>query len=651
METKNRELLETQRQLEAYRDRYMDLYDSAPLGYVTLDEDGYVQEINLAGAKLLCADRKNLIGYSFLAWVAKEDERAFRDHLRRCVAERQEEVVSELSLVGGDGRRIAVQVRSVAVSDPELQVTLFKTAITDITEHRKMEEAVRQSHIFLQTVVDAFPDPLLVIDRNYSVLLANRVAHGMDRNAAPASGCLTCYQLSHHREAPCDSPTEACPLKMVISSKGPVTVTHTHCDAKGNEALVDITAAPIFDAAGEVAYVVEVCRDVTQHRRMEAALERERNLLRTLLDHLPDHIYVKDTQSRFVAANLAVARIMGAATPAELLGKTDHDFYATELAAEYSVDEQQLLQSGQPLVNKDEPHVGPDGSQRTMLTTKVPFRDDQGAIVGLVGISRDITERTQTEEALRTAQQQLLEHQSRLREQVEAELAKAREQLVRQSRLAVIGQISASMMYDLDQSVLRMRDAAFRLKTHLPKDQPHIAQYMEVIDRGIDANKRMLTNLAELAQGRQPQKQRLDLGEAVREVFERQELGGKVRLILELEPQPFVIAADPVQFRQTLENIMTNAREAMCEGGQIRIAARPDGDMDAIIIADDGPGVPPEHRDQLFEPLFTTKPQAAGLGLTICRQIVERHGGRMELLANAGPGAAFHIRLPREAPS
>jgi PAS domain S-box-containing protein len=650
LEAKNRELLDAHRRLGAYRDRYVDLYDSAPLGYVTLDEDGYVQEINLAGAKLLGTEREGLIGYPFADHVAKEDVPALLEHVRKCVSEHQE-AVSELHLVAKDGRPIAVQLRSLPVAEPEMQVTLCKTAITDITEHRKMEEAVRQSQAFLQTIIDAIPDPMLVVGRDYRILLANRVAREMAGDVDPVSNCRTCYQISHHREAPCDSPVEPCPLKQVIATKAPVTVTHTHYDAQGNEVFVEISAAPVFDAAGEVACIIEACRDITQRKRTEETLERERNQLRTLLDHLPDCIYIKDTESRFVAANLAVARLMGADAPDELIGKTDRDFYPAGPATEYSADERELMRTGKPLVNKDEPHVDSAGNPRAVLTTKVPFRDSQGQIVGLVGITRDITERKQAEEQLRLAQQQLLEHQSHLREQVEAELAKAKEQLVRQSRQAVLGQISASIMHDLDQSVLHMRDAAFRLKQYLPKDQPHMAQYMAVIDRGIDASKRMLTNLAELARGREPLKQQIDLGEAVREVFDCLELGGKVHLRLELEPQPFVLAADPVQFRQVLENLVANAAEAMPEGGQIRVHARHEGEVDVVAVEDDGPGILPEHRDQLFEPLFTTKPQAAGLGLTIGRQIVERHGGSMELLAHEGPGATFHIRLPRATPS
>jgi PAS domain S-box-containing protein len=172
-----------------------------------------------------------------------------------------------------------------------------------------------------------------------------------------------------------------------------MTVTHTHYDARGREVFVEVMAAPVFDEAGEVTHVIEACRDITDRRRAEEALARDRNLLRTIIDDLPDCIYVKDTQGRFLAANQATARIMGVATPDDLLGKSDADFYPPDLAAQYRADEEELLSSGQPLINKDEPRRDVSGTPRDVVTTKVPLKDDQGRVVGLVGISRDLTRR------------------------------------------------------------------------------------------------------------------------------------------------------------------------------------------------------------------------------------------------------------------
>jgi PAS domain S-box-containing protein len=390
LEKKNQELEETKRHLEIYRDRYVNLYDFAPLGYVTLDEEGYVQEINLAGANLLHTDRKAITGYPFSDYVVKEDLAVFTALLRKCVDDHAE-VRGELRLKAEGDRSIPVQLRSVPVESPEEGVVFCKTAITDITELKKMEEATRHSCNFLQTVIDAIPDPIMVIQRDYHIILANRAARELSGKIDIASQCLPCFQVSHHRDSPCVDESHPCPLEETIRTKAPMTVMHKHFDAHGCDVFVEVTAAPVFDEKGEVTHVIEACRDITDRKRAEEALAQDRNLLRTLIDYLPDCIYIKDREGRFLTANLATAHLMGVATPEELLGKTDWDFYPPDVAAQYQADEEELLRSGQPLVNKDEPHRDAAGGPLEILTTKVPLKDGEGKVVGLVGITRGRT--------------------------------------------------------------------------------------------------------------------------------------------------------------------------------------------------------------------------------------------------------------------
>ena len=269
LERQNEELRKTQGHLEAYKDRYVDLYDFAPLGYVTLDEDGFVQEINLAGANLLGAERDSLTGYAFGDYVAKEDEKAFLEHVGQCVRQRGE-VTSELRLVNKNGQSITAQFHSIPIEGP-LDEPLCKTAITDISERKSMEEAIRQSRAFLQTVIDAIPDTMLVIGRDYRISLANRAAREMAGGVDPTV-CLTCHRLSHHRELPCEGQNEPCPLYQVMATKAPVTVLHTHYDANGTEVLVEVSAAPVFDETGEVTHIIEVCRDFTGPTRVAASI-------------------------------------------------------------------------------------------------------------------------------------------------------------------------------------------------------------------------------------------------------------------------------------------------------------------------------------------------------------------------------------------
>ena len=140
---------------------------------------------------------------------------------------------------------------------------------------------------------------------------------------------------------------------------------------------------------------------VAGRRQIEETLAEERSLLRGLIDNVPDRIYAKDTQSRFIIGNVATVRRMGLASLEELVGKSDFDLLPRALAEQTYADEQTIIQSGQPIINREEPMDDPDNPTRWNLATKVPLRDNQGKIIGIVGMGREITERKQVEEALR----------------------------------------------------------------------------------------------------------------------------------------------------------------------------------------------------------------------------------------------------------
>ncbi|MDY7039913.1 MAG: PAS domain S-box protein, partial [Chloroflexota bacterium] len=136
-------------------------------------------------------------------------------------------------------------------------------------------------------------------------------------------------------------------------------------------------------------------------RITKLALAEERNLLRTLIDNLPDPVFVKDTESRFITANFAHLEALGAKTPEEIIGKTDADFLPREQAGRYCTEEQAVIQTGQPVLNHEELVADRTGDKKWALITRVPLRDGQGNIVGIVGMERDITDRKLAEERIK----------------------------------------------------------------------------------------------------------------------------------------------------------------------------------------------------------------------------------------------------------
>jgi sigma-B regulation protein RsbU (phosphoserine phosphatase) len=179
----------------------------------------------------------------------------------------------------------------------------------------------------------------------------------------------------------------------------------------------------IYRDGGEHVRLTGACWDITERKTMEEELARERFLLRTLMANIPDQIYFKDTASRFLRISDCMLGRFGVRTVAEVLGKTDFDFFTKEHAQEAFDDEQRIIQTGQPLLDLIEHETWRDGHETWVSTTKLPLRDPQGRIVGSFGLSRDITERRRAEEQLARYAEEL----RRKNQELEEDLGMARE--------------------------------------------------------------------------------------------------------------------------------------------------------------------------------------------------------------------------------
>ena len=155
----------------------------------------------------------------------------------------------------------------------------------------------------------------------------------------------------------------------------------------------------LFDVAGEPT-VLTIVRDLSDLKQLQENVEREKSLLLTLINNLPDYVSVKDNESRILITNVANARVMGMETPEDVTGKTDLDFFPPEEASHYLADERTVMQTGTPLINREEESFDRDGHKRWTLTTKVPLKNSQGKVIEVVCAGRDVTERKLAEERI-----------------------------------------------------------------------------------------------------------------------------------------------------------------------------------------------------------------------------------------------------------
>ncbi|MBI1916012.1 MAG: PAS domain-containing protein [Planctomycetes bacterium] len=294
------------------------------------------------------------------------------------------------------GEKLYVQVIKTPICASDGTTIGTQGIFWDVTERRQAELALAQERSLLHTLLDNLPDCIYFKDRESRFLRINRALalHFGLTDPAEAVGKtdFDFFTDEHARQAFADE------QELMRTGRPVIGLEEKETWPDGHETWVSTTKMPLRDNEGRICGSFGISRDITEKKRTESALAEERNLLRILIDHLPDCIYVKDTQSRFRINNLAHVRVLGATRPEEVAGKTDFDFFPYELAAQYYADEQAIMRSGIPLLNQEQPCVDPRGNQTCMLVIKLPLRDSSSKIVGLVGISRDITERKRAKE-------------------------------------------------------------------------------------------------------------------------------------------------------------------------------------------------------------------------------------------------------------
>jgi PAS domain S-box-containing protein len=356
------------------------------------------------------------------------------------------------------------------------------------------------------------------------------------------------------------------------------------------------------------------------------------------MDNIPDTIYFKDAQSRFTRINRAHAEVLGLSDPEEAVGKTDFDFFPAEQARDAYEDERRIVETGEPLLSKVEERRRPGKGERWVMATKVPIRDDSGRVIGIAGISRDITMRRQAEERLRRTAEELARSNAALEEFASVASHDLQEPLRKVMAFgARLEAASREALSERDRDYLdRMQKAAGRMRS-LIND---LLTYSRVTTK---AQPFVRVNLREVAGGVLS-----DL-----EVLIEQS-GGRV----EVGELP-TIDADALQMRQLLQNLIGNALKFRRRDEPLLVSVRGellDGDeqtADArcrITVQDNGIGFEERYRERIFgvfQRLHGVGAYAGtGMGLAICRKIVERHGGTIAANGTPGQGARFTVVLP-----
>ncbi len=229
------------------------------------------------------------------------------------------------------------------------------------------------------------------------------------------------------------------------------------------------------------------------------------------------------------------------------------------------------------------------------------------------------------------------------------ELREAQEKLVRQERLAVLGQLAGSVGHELRNPLAVIHNAVYYLGLVLPQADPKIQEYLRTIESEVRTADKIINDLLDFARIQSVEREAIPAAELLRRVLERYPAPQNVHLTLGLPPSLPPLWVDARQIEQVLGNLVLNAYQAMPEGGQLSVFSEQSPNTEhwlLITVRDSGVGIPPENMSKLFEPLFTTKARGIGLGLAVSKRLVEANGGRIQVQSEVGKGTAFTLVLP-----
>jgi diguanylate cyclase (GGDEF)-like protein/PAS domain S-box-containing protein len=400
--------------LEASEERYRFLTDNAADLITRHSLDGICLYASPVSMRLLGYTPEELIGHHFQELVHPDDMPKVLHEFQIAAAKPQPSypgvsLVYRMKDHKGNWVWLETTGRSVRQADTgDAFELIFVTR--DINDRVLAEESLRQSEQKFRSIVEQSYDGIALADEQGQVVEWNHAQENITgiTHEAACGKFIWDVEFALLPEA-LRTPEQYEQIKTRFYSSQPGNEGQLFDQqiwrSDGSLHSIQALIYQIYTDKGSMKCLVG--RDETGHREIEETLAQERNLLRTLIDNLPDNVYIKDSSGRFVLANLAIARFMGVEKPDDLIGKVDTDFYPREFAVKYQNDELHVTQSGQTLFRVEEIVPDRSGHRRWFSTTKVPLRDSSGNILGVVGVGQDITKRREAEEALRQANEKL----------------------------------------------------------------------------------------------------------------------------------------------------------------------------------------------------------------------------------------------------
>ena len=503
--------------------------------------------------------------------------------------------------------------------------------VRDITERKRGEDALRASEERFRTLVQFSFDAYWESDAQHR-FIRQEFAEGLADAPPPGS------EIGKTRwEVPYLEPDEEAWRKHRETLDAHLPFRDFELarpTPDGGTRYVSVSGMPMFDDKGDFVGYRGVGRHITERKRSELAIRESEERFRTLFDKANDAIFLENERDEIVEVNERACAMLGYSRQ-ELLTMKVSDLQAPEMREQaVGVIRGELERHGDAPFETVDLHRS--GRRILVEVTNTPIFDHGHKLV--LSVARDVTERKRAAEAL----QQM------------------HEQLAHANRVATMGQLTASIAHEIAQPIGAVYNRANAAINFLNRDPPDLEEVREAISRIADAADRareIIVRIRDQVKKAPPQKDCFDLNDAIEEVLllasnaiTKDAIAVQTGFAKGLPP----VQGDRVQLQQVALNLILNAMEAMRSvddrSRKLQITTQENEAGGVLVtVSDTGPGIPPETLERVFESFFTTKSSGMGIGLSICRSIVEAHGGSLRASANEPRGATFQFSLPGAA--
>lgn len=495
--------------------------------------------------------------------------------------------------------------------------------VRDVTERKISEEALRQTNERLRTVLDASPAAIVAFDRDGIVTLWNRSAtriFGWTGTEAVGSFCPV---VNGNKVGEFTSMIE-----QALNGRSFFGAQFICRKKDGSPVDIMVSAGPLHDTQGNITSILAVATDITENKKTEQALKIAHGELNQIFNTAADGMAVIDRDFNILRINDTFLSMLDMKRE-DMTGRKCHDVFSTDSLCHTDYCPMTRILRGEESVEFEAEKIRCDGTRFLAVVTAAPFRNPEGGVIGIVEDIRDVSEQRKMEEAVRKAK-----------------------------NLESVGLLAGGLAHDFN-NLLQGLLGSISIAVNCLEPDNEARRYLDQAQNISGMAKALTGQLLTFSRGYAPLRKPLLLGAKLREWVNFALSGTNIKGEFHLADR-CLVDVDEGQIRQVIQNLTLNARDAMPDGGILKVRTRRvsiteerairKGNYMEISVEDRGPGIPKSNLSRIFEPYFSTKDTAnqkgMGLGLAICHSIISKHGGSITAESTEKVGTIFTVLLP-----